>query len=828
MSKLFTNKKYYIKPSNLRNSSDDPYINQSMQNIIDSYSKNVSDINSNISSFNKNNVTMDYQKHYSPTTRSPVSLPPIQVKNRHPNNSQNRSNNKKLSNSNTLANLYSQNLFDINAKNPLHSGKTKANLLESNEDKNKLQLEKLNSKITQINNITNINIHIYRGNSDKDENEEGNDISQKNDEIYNGQQNYINENINSPLLGIKQNPIKKNNESSSLLAMEGMYKNNINPYNKKKRMMNGNIKILPSSGYSKNYNKNSWSMIGSMIMNESHQNKISQRALSQRKKQNSSYSMINSLPELKSDRSISNKKIQSNDKDVISLIKKENNAMFNSMDLENIDISMNFLKDLTNNNANFVSFLQLIQIHMDIELLLDNNESNGSNYFRKKLTYTINSDKIAKLTKIINNYFEILKTIYFKDDNLYIISNVNKANPIDNFFLYQSLNIIFHKIFKIQMCLFCAMLITLSQLGIYEINTMTKNHFRQIIKEISSPLLNLFNTFIKEEINLNYPELITINLRPDFNEHFNKLHKIQKFTQNYKSSDMLNLISKNLEKSLNSLKYYSTLNLKFSTIKPFGDALNQLLLSIDKKSLSQFASIILSTLLFGELNLNKNKALENSMLSSLNLSGVGNVLMGSSMKNKARDFPPFLPEINKKYKYTLVLDMDETLIHYFFTNMSGMFFVRPHCLEFLNELNDMYEIVTFTAGTKEYADHILNILDYNNCIIKYRLYRNHMTITGLNYYKDLSRLGRDLSKVIIIDNFKENFKMQPNNGIFIKTWTNDINDIQFKDILKILKDIISLDVKDVRTIIQKMNEQIKIGRNIVRPYSNINIAKLIT
>ena len=69
--------------------------------------------------------------------------------------------------------------------------------------------------------------------------------------------------------------------------------------------------------------------------------------------------------------------------------------------------------------------------------------------------------------------------------------------------------------------------------------------------------------------------------------------------------------------------------------------------------------------------------------------------------------------------------------------------------------------------------------------------------------------------------------MQPNNGILIKTWTNDVNDLQFKDLLKILKDIVTYNVEDVRTVIQKMNDEIKISRNYIRPYGNINISKLI-
>ena len=124
--------------------------------------------------------------------------------------------------------------------------------------------------------------------------------------------------------------------------------------------------------------------------------------------------------------------------------------------------------------------------------------------------------------------------------------------------------------------------------------------------------------------------------------------------------------------------------------------------------------------------------------------------------------------------------MDETLIHFFFTHINGIFFVRPYCLDFLHELNDLYEIITFTAGTKDYADTILNQLDINGDIIKYRLYRQHTSILGCNVFKDLSKIGRDLSKTIIIDNLRENYQMQPNNGIFIKTLISDVNDVQFR------------------------------------------------
>ena len=860
MSKLFSGKRYFLKPIK-QPSTNETY--QSMQDILDLYNKNQPGISNNFSSFNKNNITVDYPKHYSPSFRSPVSLPPISGKNRRSNNSQKKPITKKLGNSNSSTNLYSQSLFGPGAKKQLEREKTQINVIENNlgQNKNNLdtlnQIDKLNNgknlnNITQINNITNINIHIYQGNTNKENDINKDNIIQKNETVIPEANSFANNNIINDTMSTIQNPIfkgkqnKLNNGSSSLIGNAGMSiispnlnnlnntnikKNNINNIftknEKNKKAIKGNIKVIPSNSSSIYTNKsisNSLSSIGSMIINTNNSNnniKIpSSRGFSQNKSNNTNkYAIANSLPDINMGRSVStNKKINNIDNDLINILKDENNSIKGN-DLENIDLSMNFLKDLSSNNTTFVAFLQLIQTHMDIELLLDSTDNNGNNLFRRKAINTINSDKIYKLNNLLNNYFNILSAIYLKNNN-------NKIAPIDNFFLYQSINVIFHKCIKIQICLFCAILVTISQLATFEINTMIKNHFHQIIKEISNPLLTIFETFIKEEINLNYPELITINLRPDFNDHYNKLHKIKKFTQNYKNSELINLISKNLDKCVNSMKYYSTLNLKYSSIKPFGDALNQLLYSLDRKTLYQFGIISLKTLLFGELEENKKKSMQNCMPSNLN-KNINNYSMGSSIINNIKDFAPFLPPINPKYKYTLVLDMDETLIHYFFTHISGMFFVRPFCFEFLKELNDLYEIVTFTAGTKDYADNILNILDIDNNIIKYRLYRQHTTILGCSVYKDLSKLGRDLSKVIIIDNLKENFKMQPNNGIFIKTWTNDINDVQFKDLLKILKDIANLNVNDVRPIIQKMNDEIKISRNIIRPYGNINVSKLI-
>lgn len=79
--------------------------------------------------------------------------------------------------------------------------------------------------------------------------------------------------------------------------------------------------------------------------------------------------------------------------------------------------------------------------------------------------------------------------------------------------------------------------------------------------------------------------------------------------------------------------------------------------------------------------------------------------------------PPFLPPLNTalggtQKVYTLVLDLDETLIHFVDSEKMGggesFFVIRPFCIEFLQEMSQLYEIVIFTAGVQDYADWVLD------------------------------------------------------------------------------------------------------------------------
>lgn len=146
---------------------------------------------------------------------------------------------------------------------------------------------------------------------------------------------------------------------------------------------------------------------------------------------------------------------------------------------------------------------------------------------------------------------------------------------------------------------------------------------------------------------------------------------------------------------------------------------------------------------------------------------------------------PYLKE-NSEKQFTLVLDMDETLIHYYESNGDGAFRIRPGCLQFLKEMSEIYEVGIFTAAMQDYADWVLDSIDSQK-YISFRLYRQHATPTGMVYIKDLSKLGRPLSKTIIVDNVAENFSKQPDNGIFIKSWFDDTSDTALIELAPLLK-----------------------------------------
>ena len=160
----------------------------------------------------------------------------------------------------------------------------------------------------------------------------------------------------------------------------------------------------------------------------------------------------------------------------------------------------------------------------------------------------------------------------------------------------------------------------------------------------------------------------------------------------------------------------------------------------------------------------------------------------------------YLPSIKKGFKYTLVLDLDETLIYFKKENFMDNFnfdikylqknrlIFRPGLLEFLHQMKQIYELVLFSLGTKEYVDAVLNIIEKNEKFFDHVLYRQHAIFEKGDFVKNLGLLGRDLKNVIIVDDNINSFKLNKKNGICIKAFYGDV--INDKNTLRILGKIL--------------------------------------
>ncbi|OKL58963.1 hypothetical protein UA08_05517 [Talaromyces atroroseus] len=187
-----------------------------------------------------------------------------------------------------------------------------------------------------------------------------------------------------------------------------------------------------------------------------------------------------------------------------------------------------------------------------------------------------------------------------------------------------------------------------------------------------------------------------------------------------------------------------------------------------------------------------------------------------SMRTPGRNAPTKVPQ------KTLVLDLDETLIHSLAkggrmssghmvevklaTPMAAavgsgeppvahgpqhpiLYYVhkRPHCDEFLRKVCKWYRLVIFTASVQEYADPVIDWLEQERKFFQARYYRQHCTLRNDAFIKDLSSVEPNLSKVMILDNSPTSYIFHEDNAIPIKGWISDPTDNGLLNLIPMLE-----------------------------------------
>ena len=211
--------------------------------------------------------------------------------------------------------------------------------------------------------------------------------------------------------------------------------------------------------------------------------------------------------------------------------------------------------------------------------------------------------------------------------------------------------------------------------------------------------------------------------------------------------------------------------------------------------------------------------------------------------NKTKNFcsenklllPSKSPELQNKK--TLILDLDETLVHsstspfekndiILKVELDGVIYniyvlVRPGAELFIKNMSKYFEIIIFTASISEYASPLLDILDKENNI-KFRLYREHCFFINGVYIKELKKLNRNLKDVIIVDNSPIAYAFDSVNGLPIKSWYEDKKDSDLFNIQRLLEFLAKTD--DVRKYIELFVESNEIkyekAYNIINSLNN--------
>ena len=173
---------------------------------------------------------------------------------------------------------------------------------------------------------------------------------------------------------------------------------------------------------------------------------------------------------------------------------------------------------------------------------------------------------------------------------------------------------------------------------------------------------------------------------------------------------------------------------------------------------------------------------------------------------------------NSRKKYSLVLGLENTLINFKFDNnvsysnkfswLNGFIEIRPKLYKFLSEMKKYFELIIFSLYSQKIADYIINIIEKKEKYFDYRFYVQHSIIIENEFIKDIKRIGRPMNKIIIVDNYNQNYKLNKKNAINIKSyWGKDYNDNALSELEKILIKIINNE-EDVRNGLEKYRDEI--------------------
>ena len=472
----------------------------------------------------------------------------------------------------------------------------------------------------------------------------------------------------------------------------------------------------------------------------------------------------------------------------------------------------NNYKNIKNNNKNFYNGRRYITMHEPIKEKI--NDTNLDNYayeygFKKDIIniedLLLFDEKFNDVLKSINQKVNISNEC-FELINFYNTSSLH--NKFEQYFNDPKISKIIHS--SIMLILFNAMLVYHISFDQSYLNTCYD--YLEIIVDMNHKTFLLLSEYISMKIS-------SSAFGNNWVKRLFKLLKENLVHLNEKDSQFVSyLTSRGYNFSYNSFSFINEIKYYSSMINKYVIALLKNL--SDDNMTTSFQEILnnQSTITTDEINDFFRKKVIRIINKNASVAGSDASLFGWGGEHEIK--VPYLTNKTSK-KFTLVLDLDETLIC-FIPNPNdeckGTLKLRPGLIDFLSVVREKYEIITFTSATKEYADPIEDSIEQKDKYFDARLYRHHTIIYENDFVKDIKRIGRPISKIIIVDNMPQNFRLQKENGISIKAfWGDDVYDnalISLKEILLKIAD----EFNDVRKGLIKYKDEIlnKVSSNCAR------------
>ena len=276
--------------------------------------------------------------------------------------------------------------------------------------------------------------------------------------------------------------------------------------------------------------------------------------------------------------------------------------------------------------------------------------------------------------------------------------------------------------------------------------------------------------------------------------------------RNYLKSRMINTFMKNFKKvkrgpifCMNDvIKILFTTGKSSAAYKNLKNALNQIINNITVEPIEKVVTKINESVLFfynassyqspqrSSIATQTKEFKETNTLKKMRTNRTDTRKITKKEEEKKVEIPePFISEPMTR-EFCLVLDIDETISHTMKLSFGNYFLLRPGVIHLIRKLYHFFEIDIFTAAIKRYADNIVDKLDPNDEYINYRFYREHCIYEGTKTVKKLIRMGRELNKIIFVDNIKYNAKYNMDNLYHVSSWKDDVYDeemIKLQDLL---------------------------------------------